>query len=147
STPNKLTKVDVQFALQAVVNPGTLHSTKEAAMASLGGQVPPDMEILKYSERRTSGDIVHGWYLVEKAPIVTGSDLRSARAVPSRSGPRYNVAFNLNPKATEKFREWTKANSGNYLAIVLDEVVISALVVRGEIPDGYVTIDGNFTKE
>ena len=60
STPNKLTTGDVQFALQPVVNPGTLHSTKDAAMASLGGKVSPNLEILKSSERQTSGDTDSG---------------------------------------------------------------------------------------
>jgi|SRR5262245_31794516 len=147
STPNKLTKGNEQFALRPVVNPGTLHSTKEAALASLGGKVTPNLEILKYSERRASGDIATGWYVVEKTPIITGSDLQHARAMPDTFGDGYKVLFRLNPKATEKFREWTKANSGAYVAIVFEGVVVSAAVIRGEIPDGYVAIDGNFTKE
>jgi len=147
STPNKLAKGNEQFTLRQVVNPGKLHSTKESAMASLDGKVPPNLEILKYSERRAGGENAMGWYVVEKTPIITGNDLQHVRAMPATFGGGYIVVFNLRPMAVEKFREWTKANSGAYLAIVLDEVVISALVVRGEIPDGYVTIEGNFTKE
>ena len=147
STPNKLTTGNAQLALQPVVNPGTLHSTKEAAMASLGGKVPPNLEILKYSERRTSGDTTQGWYVVEKTPIITRSDLQYARAEPVIYRGGYNVSLKLRPRAAENFREWTKANSGNYLAIVLDGVVISAPVVKGEIPNGDVIIEGDFTKE
>jgi preprotein translocase subunit SecD len=147
STPNELTTGNAQLAFQPVVNPGTLHSTKEAAMASLGGKVPSNLEILKYSERRTSGDTAQGWYVVEKTPIITRGDLQYARAVPVIYGGRYNVALKLKPRAAENFREWTKANSGDYLAIVLDGVVLSAPVIKGEIPNGDVIIDGNFTKE
>ena len=147
STPNGLTTGNVQLTFQPVVNPVTVHSTNEAAMASLGGKLPPNLEILKYIERRTNGDTVQGWFVVEKTPIITRIDIQSARAMQSMQGRGYNVALKLNPKAAEKFREWTKANSGNCLAIVLDGVVISAPVIRGEIPDGFVIIDGNFTKE
>jgi preprotein translocase subunit SecD len=116
-------------------------------MASLGGNVPPNLEILKFNERRTNGDTVQGWYVVEKASLVTASDLRHARPQPATFGSGYQVAFNLNQNATEKFREWTKANTGTYLAVVLDGVVLSAAVVRSEISYGDGIIPGVFTKE
>ena len=85
--------------------------------------------------------------MVEKTPIITASDLQYARAMPAIYRGRIQCRSQAQPKAAEKFREWTKANSGGYLAIVLDGVVISAPVVKGEIPNGDVIIDGNFTKE
>jgi preprotein translocase subunit SecD len=147
STPNKAPTGDEQFSVRPVVNPPTSHSTKEAAIASLGGKVPPNLEILKYSERRTSGDPLTGWYVVEKAPIITGSDLQDVRAKPAMFEDRYQLAIKLNPKASEKLREWTKANVGNYLAIVLDGVVVSVSVVRDELKSRDVIIDLNITKE
>lgn len=147
STPNNLTQGDARFELRPVVNPGTLHSTKEDAMASLGGNVPPNLEILKSKERRTNGNTVQGWYVVEKTALVTSSDLRHTRPEPATYGSGYQVAFKLNPNATEKFREWTKANTGAYVAVVLDGVVVNAVVVKSEISGGYGIIDGAFTKE
>jgi preprotein translocase subunit SecD len=147
STPNKASKGDEQFALRPVVNPGTLYSTKEAALASLGAKVPPNLEILKCIERGPGRATITGWYVVEKTPIITGSDLQHAQAQPAMVGSEYLVAFKLKPNAAEKFREWTKVNAGVYLAIVLDGVVISAPIVRGEIPNGDGVIDGAFTRE
>jgi preprotein translocase subunit SecD len=116
-------------------------------MASLGGNVPLNLEILKFNERRTNGNTVQGWYVVEKTALVTVSDLRHARPETATFGGGYQVAFTLNPNATEKFREWTKANTGVYLAFVLDGVVVSASVVKSEISSGNGIINGAFTKE
>jgi preprotein translocase subunit SecD len=147
STPNKLTRGDVRLEIRPVVNPGTLHSTKEDAMASLGGNVPPNLEILKFNERRSDGNTAQGWYVVEKTTLITASDFRHTRPAPATSGSEYHVAFRLNPNATEKFREWTKANTGASVAVVLDGVVVSAAVVRSEISGGEGLIEGGFTKE
>src|SRR5262245_60676065 len=140
STPIKLTHGDVRFEIRPVVNPGTLHSTKEDAMASLGGNVPTNLEILKYNERRSDGNTVQGWYVVETTTLVAVSDLRHTRPERSASGSGYQVAFKLNPNATEKFREWTKANIGAAVAVVLDGVVVSSAVVRSEISGGEAAI-------
>jgi len=147
STPNKLTQGDVRFEIRPVVHPGTLHSTKEDAMASLGANVPPNLEILKTNERRTNGNTVQGWYVVEKAALATASDLGHARPQPAKFGGGYQVAFRLNQYGAEKFREWTKANTGAAVAVVLDGVVVSAAVVKSEISSLEGIIDGAFTKE
>jgi preprotein translocase subunit SecD len=148
STPNKVTQGDVRFEIRPVVHPGTLHSTKEDAMASLGGNVPPNLEILKSKERQTNGNTVQGWYVVDKTALVTASDLRYARPKQATLfGSVYQVAFKLDPTATEKFREWTKANTGAYVAVVLDGVVVSAAVLRSEISSGEGWIEGDFTKQ
>lgn len=146
-TPNKLAQGDAQFELRAVVPSGALHSTKEAAMASLGGGVPANLEIMKFNERPTNGDTVQGWYVVEKTALATTSDLRKARPTPATFGSGYQVAFNLNQNATEKFREWTKANIGAAVAVVLDGVVVSVSTVKSEISGGYGIIPVAFSKE
>jgi len=115
-------------------------------MASLGGNVPPNLEILK-SNARTNGNTEQGWYVVEKTALVTASDLQHTRPEPTTSGSGYQVAIKLNQNATEKFREWTKANMGAYVAVVLDGVVVSAAVVKSEISGGERYINGAFTKE
>jgi len=116
-------------------------------MASLGGNVPLNLEILKFNERRTNGDTVQGWYVVEKTTLVTASDLRNTRPAPATYGSGYRAAFRFNQNATEKFREWTKANTGASVAVVLDGVVISVAVVKSEISFGEGFIGGDFTKE
>ena len=147
STPNKVTQGDVRFEIRPVVYTGTLHTTKEDAMVSLGGNVPPNLEILKSKERQTNGNTVQGWYVVDKTALVTASDFRHARPAQEPYGSGYRVAFRLNQNATEKFREWTKANTGASVAVVLDGVVVSVAVVKSEISGGELYIEGAFTKE
>lgn len=132
--------------LKAVVPPGQLYPTREAALTSLGGQLPSDREILEINEPRQGRSAFQGWYIVEKTPIVSGIDLRNAQGVPAQAGIGYNVAFSLKPAGAEKFRIWTGQNVGNLLAIVLDGKIRSAPSIKSEISDNGV-IEGNFTQQ
>lgn len=141
-----LIKGEARLDFKAVVPPGQLFPTKEAALTSLGGQLPGDKEILAINEPRTNREPLQGWYIVEKAPILTGSDLRNAQGVPAQQGTGYNVAFQLKPNGAEKFSNWTGANVGNLLAIVLNDQIKSAPSIRSQISDNGV-IEGNFTQQ
>ncbi|MEK7834151.1 MAG: S9 family peptidase [Acidobacteriota bacterium] len=143
----ELGKGGEQFTLRPVIKPGTLHETKEAALASLGGKVPANNEILRNSERREGGNFVRGWYVVEKTPVITASDVQHASAIPARFGSGYSISFKLNSRGAEKLREWTKMNIGNLLSIVLNGEIESAPMIRSEIPNGDGVIEGNFTKQ
>ncbi|MFN7948595.1 MAG: protein translocase subunit SecD [Blastocatellia bacterium] len=142
----KLIQGDARLEFKAVVPPGQLFPSKEAALASLGGQLPGDKEILEINEPRTGRSPLQGWYIVEKAPIITGSDLRNAQGVPAQQGAGYNVAFQLKPNGAEKFSNWTGANVGNLLAIVLNDQIKSAPSIKSQISDNGV-IEGSFTQQ
>lgn len=142
----ELIKGEARLELKAVVPPGTLFTTRDEALASLGGTLPSDRDILPISERRADGNNMEGFYLVEKTPIITGADLRDARGVPGQSGPGYRVSFSLKPGADERFGQWTEKNIGNLLAIVLNDQIKSAPSIRSRISDSG-EISGNFTKQ
>jgi preprotein translocase subunit SecD len=77
--------------------------------------------------------------------VITGRDLRSSR----RSQDQYGqaaVSFNLNPDGARKFESYTGSHIGDRMAIVLDNKVRSAPVIRGQISDSGI-IEGNFTIE
>lgn len=57
------------------------------------------------------------------------------------------VVFTLNAEGTRIFADYTSANVGSYLAIVLDKEVISAPRVAGAITSGSGSISGSFTLE
>lgn len=127
--------------------------TEEAARQSLGGTVPPNRKILPYTERETdtttpanAADQPKQFVIVDYPAIIEGSELRSASAF-SRTGNEgdYEITFNLKPAGGQKFGEWTGRNIGKYLAIVLNNEVKSAPVIRGQIFDTG-QIEGNFTK-
>ncbi|RRI02347.1 protein translocase subunit SecDF [Mesorhizobium tamadayense] len=86
-------------------------------------------------------------YLIENRVIVSGEDL-------SQATPTYNsqtnepvVSFTFNSRGATRFGQATQQNVGKPFAIVLDNQVISAPVIREPILGGSGQISGNFTAE
>jgi len=78
--------------------------------------------------------------------ILTGKDLKSAEVgFDSTSKPL--IQFEMQADRADFFEEYTGANIGKYMAIVLDRVVISCPVINSAIPDGSGVIEGSFTLE
>ncbi|MFN7929087.1 MAG: protein translocase subunit SecD [Blastocatellia bacterium] len=146
----ELIKGESRLELKAVV-PGTqIYPTKEAAEASIIDK--NSQQALKLSEGRSSvtgepRSAREGYQIVEKLPIVSGIDLRSAQARQGQGmGLNYEIDFELKPTAADKFEKWTTANVGNYLAIVLNDEIKTAPVIKGPIHDRG-SIEGSFTKD
>jgi preprotein translocase subunit SecD len=120
--------------------------SRDILLARSGGQVPSDSEIATEIRQDESGAVVgKDFYLLRKAAIVTGRDLRTARRGQGQFGEPV-VNFYLVPAGGDKFAEFTGAHIGDPAAIVLDGNVISAPVIRSRIRDeGY--IEGNFDIE
>ncbi|MFN3264612.1 MAG: protein translocase subunit SecD, partial [Aquificaceae bacterium] len=85
------------------------------------------------------------WFLVEKLPVITGADLKTAYTTTDEFGMPA-VGFELAGRGSEVFAQATEQNIGRRLAIVLDKRVISAPVIRSRISDRG-QISGNFTPE
>lgn len=85
------------------------------------------------------------WFLLEKLPVITGADLKTAYTTTDEFGMPA-VGFELTGRASEVFAKATEQNIGRRLAIVLDKRVISAPVIRSRISDRG-QISGNFTAE
>ena len=86
------------------------------------------------------------FYILEKAPVVTGEELVDAQPAFDRNG-RPAVSFRFNPTGARKFGDYTAENIGNPFAIVLDGEVVSAPVIQSRIPSGVGIITGQFTIE
>ncbi len=78
--------------------------------------------------------------------VMTGSAIKTVAATRSELG-EYQVAFELNSQDAQKFADFTAANIGNILAIVLDKEVISVPSINDAITDGQGVISGNFDLE
>ncbi len=80
--------------------------------------------------------------------VMTGTALKTASVVPDtlRTG-EYVVNFELTEEGTSAFADFTRANVGRPLAIVLDGQVISAPVINEPITAGAGSITGGFTFE
>ncbi|MDJ0824955.1 MAG: protein translocase subunit SecD [Rhodobacter sp.] len=86
------------------------------------------------------------FYILEQTPVVSGEDLTDAQPSFDQNG-QASVNFRFNPTGGRKFGQYTAENVGSPFAIVLDEEVISAPVIREAIPGGTGQITGNFSVE
>jgi preprotein translocase subunit SecD len=81
-----------------------------------------------------------------KKVVVTGADLRDARAEFDQQSLQWLVRFRFAGEGARKFEEHTGRSIGEYLTIVLDNRVLSSPVIRARIP-GEGVIEGSFTAE
>jgi len=84
-------------------------------------------------------------YLIEKRVLVSGADLTDAQPGFDQRSSEPVVNFRFNSAGARKFAEATQQNVGKPFAIVLDNKVISAPVIREPILGGSGQISGNFT--
>jgi preprotein translocase subunit SecD len=100
--------------------------------------VPPDSEIL-YGTKQ------HEPYLIKKAVAVSGADLTDAQPGFDQRSSEPMVSFRFNSNGARRFSQITQENVGKPFAIVLDNQVISAPVIREPIMGGSGQITGSFT--
>ena len=113
--------------------------TSVPADQALQGRVPPDSEVLMSSSTPKIP------YVIKKQVVVSGADLIDAQpGFDQRSGEPI-VSFRFNTSGSRKFAQATSENVGQPFAIVLDNEVISAPVIREPITGGSGQISGNFT--
>lgn len=82
------------------------------------------------------------YYTLEESPVVTGEELTDAVPSTDQNGMPA-VDFRFNPTGARKFGAYTSANIGQPFAIVLDDKVISAPVIRQAITAGSGQISGS----
>ena len=122
-------------------------SETDALMAQYKDKIPAGDEIL--FERvvdRSTGAVSKRPYLLKKDPIMTGDVLQEARMEISPQNKGAQVAFKLDPTGSKIFDQATAANVGKYMAIILDNDVYSAPVIRERISGGKGVISGRFTE-
>ncbi|BBE71060.1 protein translocase subunit SecD [Oharaeibacter diazotrophicus] len=105
------------------------------------GVLPPGTMLLN------SRDTPPRPYVVEEAPLLTGEDLTDAQEAFQSQTNEPVVSFRLSTGGSRKFAQVTTENVNRPFAIVLDDEVISAPVIREPITQGSGQISGNFTVE
>jgi preprotein translocase subunit SecD len=106
---------------------------------ALQGRVPPDSEVLQSASEPNRP------YVVKKQVLVSGGDLSDAQTGFDQRSNEPIVSFRFNTSGARKFAQATTENVGQPFAIVLDNKVISAPVIREPITGGSGQISGNFT--
>ncbi|WP_076859880.1 protein translocase subunit SecD [Bradyrhizobium mercantei] len=103
------------------------------------GRLPPDSELLMSASPPPVP------YVVKKQVLVSGGELSDAQpGFDQRTGEAI-VSFKFNTSGARKFAQATAENVGQPFAIVLDNKVISAPVIREPITGGQGQISGSFT--
>lgn len=115
-----------------------------AAMSALAsGTVPFGLESFKDSDGRP--------ILVRRQVLLTGENLENAQAGRNQQTQEPTVNLTLDNKGARIFRDTTRDNIGKRLAIILFEnnrgQVVTAPVIRSEIPNGQVEISGSMTAQ
>jgi SecD/SecF fusion protein len=106
---------------------------------ALTGRAPAGTEILyEDSDPPTP-------YLVDRRALVDGESLVDAQPAFDQRTNEPIVTFRFDTRGATRFCQATTANIGRPFAIVLDELVISAPVIRDAICGGSGQISGNFT--
>jgi preprotein translocase subunit SecD len=81
--------------------------SRDAALAQHGGILPLNTKLVKLLAR--AGVDGEQWYLVSKNPVVSGQEMKNARASQGELG-KYETGFNLSQDAGKRFGRYTEAN-------------------------------------
>lgn len=110
-----------------------------AQNAMAAGTVPFGLESFKDTDGRT--------VLVRRQVLLTGENLENAQSGRNQQTQQPTVNLTLDDKGARIFRDTTRDNIGKRLAIILFEngkgQVVTAPVIRSEIPNGQVEISGS----
>lgn len=109
--------------------------------------LPEGKEVLFSQTPKPFEDQYYSLYVVDSAPLQAGDGLSTAAAIPDQTHPPYwEILFGFGSEAAAHFGEVTKANIGRAMAIVVDNVVVAAPVIRDQISSNG-SISGSFEGE
>ena len=108
-------------------------ASEDEARSKHGGVLPPNTKLVKMGSRgnESAGDV---WYLVTRTPVITGRDLRNARAGTDEFR-KWETSFSLSQDGARKFERFTGDNIGNRLAVILDNRIRSVATIQNRISD------------
>jgi SecD/SecF fusion protein len=116
----------------------TFRLVDETVSGTTGTAPPPGVEVLPMQEGG-------GKIAVRKRVDVDGADLTDARAGTNGQTGEWVVNFKFNSNGSRRFADITRANVNHRFAVVLDNKVITAPVIREPITGGSGQISGSFT--
>jgi preprotein translocase subunit SecD len=119
--------------------------SEQAALQSVGGTLPPEDVILP-SSGTIGGQSGDQYYVLQRLAVVAGSEFRSADPSVNPDTGQRMVRFTLTNDAGEKFYEYTKANVGNPMAVVMGGTVREVANIKSPIHDQG-EIEGSFNED
>jgi preprotein translocase subunit SecD len=110
----------------------TPFTSREDAMAKLGGIRPPNETLVKMKPRvRGQPD---EWYLVSSIPVITGKDMRNARSGQD-DVRKWQTSFTLSQDGGKRFAKFTGDHVNDKLAVILDNQIVSVATINERIED------------
>jgi preprotein translocase subunit SecD len=122
---------------------GGPYSSEQDALSQLGGSVPYDAKLVQTAP----GVNPSGWYEIRAAAEVGGTDIRSARVSNNQNTNQPEVDFYLTTAAGDHFAQFTSANKGKPLAVVLDNKIREVANIEGQIRDQGEISGGSMTAQ
>jgi preprotein translocase subunit SecD len=119
---------------------------EQAAMTSVGGNLPPDEMLAHGSGTMATGSDSDAVYILQRVSVVAGNDFRSADPSTNQNTGQRIVIFTLTNEAGDKFWEYTSANVGKSMAVVLGSRVREVANIKSAIRDRG-EIEGTFSED
>ncbi len=113
---------------------GGPYTSRDDALAQNGGVLPAGTKLIG-SPSTDASMRSGGVYLVTSSPIVRGQDIRDAREQQGQMSGAWNTNFVISQDAAKRFSAYTSSHIGQRAAIVLDNKVLEAPVIKGQISD------------
>ncbi|WP_461832898.1 protein translocase subunit SecD [Desulfothermus sp.] len=110
------------------------------------GDIPIDDEVLYLYRKRPDGSYAKEPIVVKKTAVLTGDYITDASVAFDQFNQPY-VTLSFNRQGARIFERITGENVNKRLAIILDNKVYSAPVIREKISGGRASITGRFTLE
>ena len=118
----------------------------ELMQVDKGRNPTSDEEVAKYGDKILPAQDGNGKYVVKELPILDGSMVTDARVGYNQANQPV-INFTLNSEGAKIFGDWTGKHVGDYLAIVIDNKVLSAPVIKERIGGGAGQITVNDPQE
>ena len=137
----------IQSTARLEIHPvvGGPYQDEASALGSVGGTLPPDEVLLHGSAAVASGSEAESVWVLQRVSVVAGSDFRSADPSTDQNGLR-NVRFTLTNEAGDRFYEYTSANVGHSMAVVMGGRVKEVANIKSAIRDSG-EIEGSFSPD
>ncbi|MCG6973736.1 MAG: protein translocase subunit SecD [Desulfobacterales bacterium] len=142
--------IDLRALIAEKIDSGRLKEnfSHKALNLALKGLIPAGDEA--YMEKRVApetGRTAMAPVLLKKRTLMTGEMLKTAKVEITGPYSEPSVALTLNQRGALIFKRITGEYVGRQLAIILDNIVQSAPVIREQISGGNAQITGSFTTE
>ncbi|HEY1895804.1 MAG TPA: protein translocase subunit SecD [Terracidiphilus sp.] len=133
-----------RLSIHAVV--GGPFPDEQAALASVSGNLPADQMLAHGSGAMATGSDSDSVYILQRTSQVAGNDFRSADPSTNQNTGQRIVIFTLTNEAGDRFYDYTSANVGRSMAVVLGGRVREVASIKSAIRDRG-EIEGTFTED